>query len=276
MPALRRERIEATPTSPGRRFPPGRRLDNGSAIGFSRSTRQRRHLEAADRSRRAVLHHRSDPRQRSRPQFPRSRRRQLARRHRGNIYVVYADNDSHDGSDIVLQRPPTAARPSTAPMRAQQPPRLRSRAVVPVGQRRRQHRPRLRHVLRPGHRQTGDLTEVSYTFSDDGGATWRPSARAHRSPVPRRLGQRHQPTQPRRLHPGRGARRRSSTAAYAVTHPIGFADGEPGLGEHDRARRRVEAHRLRRALRRQRHRAGGRADGRATRAATATSIRATS
>jgi hypothetical protein len=147
-------------------------------------------------------------------------------RHRGNIYVVHADNDSHDGSDIVLHRSTDGGATFDAPIVLNSRPGFDRAQWFPsvsvddsIGR---------VYVMYydQGVAQTGDLTQVSYTFSDDGGATWnRPRALTDR---PFRAGWGNDTSQPNLGDYIQGAALGGDLySAYAVTHPIGFADGEP-------------------------------------------------
>jgi len=92
---------------------------------------------------------------------------------RGNLYVVYAQNDSHDGSDIAFQRSTDEGLTFSAPVFINSRP----------GHDRSQWFPWISvdsmtgriHVFYydQGIRDSGDLTEVSHTYSDDGGLSWK-------------------------------------------------------------------------------------------------------
>jgi len=147
---------------------------------------------------------------------------------RGNIYLVYANNNSGDGADIVFQRSNNQGRTFTQPKELNAAP----------GEDRPQWFPWVTvdsttgrvHVFYydQGIDNSGDLSEVSYTFSDDGGNHWS-------APVPL--------TQ-RPFHGGWGndtgqpnlgdynqavAQHGDLFAAYAVASrpPLGFVDGLP-------------------------------------------------
>ncbi|HEX9102011.1 MAG TPA: sialidase family protein, partial [Polyangia bacterium] len=147
-------------------------------------------------------------------------------RHRGNVYVVHADNDNHDGADIVLHRSVDGG------VSFQDPIVLNSRP----GQDRAQWFPSVSvdntlgrvYVMYydQGVAFSGDLTQVSYTFSDDGGTTWtRPRALTER---PFHAGWGNDTSQPNLGDYIQGAARDGDLySAYAVTHPVAFTDGEP-------------------------------------------------
>jgi hypothetical protein len=93
--------------------------------------------------------------------------------YKGNIYVVYANNDSGDGADIVFQRSTDEGISFTSPIvlnsrpgndRAQWFPwitvdQTTGRVYV--------------FYYDQGIADSGDLTETTYTYSDDGGTTWK-------------------------------------------------------------------------------------------------------
>ena len=93
-------------------------------------------------------------------------------RQRGNVYLVYADNDSGDGADIAFQRSTNGGRTFSSPLfinsrpgsdRAQWFPWVTvddSSGRVFV------------FYYDQGVAESGDLTQVTYTFSDDGGRSW--------------------------------------------------------------------------------------------------------
>ena len=94
-------------------------------------------------------------------------------RFRGNIYVVYANNSSLDGADIAFQRSVDEGQTFSAPILLDSRP----------GNDRPQWYPAISvdsatgrlHVFYydQGIASSGDLTEVSHLFSDDGGTHWR-------------------------------------------------------------------------------------------------------
>ena len=147
---------------------------------------------------------------------------------RGNIYLVYANNNSGDGADIVFQRSTDKGLTFSAPLELNAAP----------GEDRPQWFPWVTvdsttgrvHVFYydQGIDTSGDLTEVSYLFSDDGGRHWS-------APVP---------LTKRPFHAGHGndtgqpnlgdynqavAQHGDLFAAFAVANPPprGFVDGQP-------------------------------------------------
>ena len=149
-------------------------------------------------------------------------------RFRGNVYVVYANNDSGDGADIAFQRSTNDGDKFSKPLL------LNSRP----GHDRAQWFPSVTvdnttgriHVFYydQGVAESGDLTQVTHTASDDGGKTWT-------SPLP---------ITSRPFHAGWGndtsqpnlgdynqavAQIGDLFLVYAATSrpPAGFADGQP-------------------------------------------------
>jgi hypothetical protein len=149
-------------------------------------------------------------------------------RFNGSVYVVYANNDLDDGADIAFQRSTDEGATFSAPIL------LNSRP----GNDRAQWFPWVTvdsttgrvHVFYydQGIAASGDLTEVTHTFSDDGGKTWKQP----------------QPLTDRPFHAGWGndtsqpnlgdynqavAQGGDLFAVYALASrpPAGFVDGQP-------------------------------------------------
>jgi len=148
--------------------------------------------------------------------------------HKGNVYVVYGNNNTFDGADIVFQRSLDKGVTFSAPVY------LNSRP----GDDRAQWFPWVTVDSSTGRvnvfyydqevATSGDLSEVSWVFSNDGGLSWS-------KPMPLTA---------RPFHAGYGndtgqpnlgdynqavARHNELFAAYAATRPVGFADGQPGV-----------------------------------------------
>ena len=128
---------------------------------------------------------------------------------RGTVYLVYANNNSGDGADIVFQRSTDGGQTFSAPLEINAAP----------GEDRPQWFPWVTvdivtgrvHVFYydQGIDTSGDLTEVSYTFSDDGGRHWSAPVPLTKRPFHAGLGQRHRAAESRRLQPGSLAARRA-------------------------------------------------------------------
>jgi hypothetical protein len=149
-------------------------------------------------------------------------------RFRGDIYVVYSTNNNQDGADIAFQRSTDEGLTFSAPLL------LNSRP----GKDRAQWFPTMSvdsatgriHVFYydQGIASTGDLSEFTHTFSDDGGHTWKAP----------------QPMTSRPFHAGWGndtgqpnlgdynqtvAQNGDAFVTYALASrpPAGFTDGQP-------------------------------------------------
>lgn len=94
----------------------------------------------------------------------------------GNIYVVYADDNSNDGADIAFQRSTNGGATWSNPVYVNARPgsdRAQWFPWVNVDQ----STGRINvFYYDQGIATAGDLTEVSRTYSDDGGLTWAPPA----------------------------------------------------------------------------------------------------
>ncbi len=149
-------------------------------------------------------------------------------RNRGNIYVTYAQNNSQDGADVVVQRSTNGGKSFGDPVFVgSRPGADRSQWFPWVATDDRTGRV---HVIYydQSPSDSGDLMQMSYTFSDDG-VHWV---------KPRRLS-------PKTFHGGWGndssqpnlgdynqavvSTQGDLLAAYAITHPVGFRDGQPQL-----------------------------------------------
>jgi hypothetical protein len=144
----------------------------------------------------------------------------------GNVYTVYSNNNSRDGADVAFQKSTDGGLTFSAPIflnarpgadRAQWFPYVtvdRTTGRVWV------------FYYDQGVAASGDLTEITYLHSDDGGTTWS-------KPVPLttrafKAGWGNDTSQPN-LGDYNQAVAQSGTlyAAYAATTPVGFADGQP-------------------------------------------------
>ncbi|MCU1283127.1 MAG: glycosyl hydrolase, repeat-containing protein [bacterium] len=150
-------------------------------------------------------------------------------RHHGSVYVVHATNDNHDGADIAFHRsvdggltfePAVILNSRPGHDRAQWFPSVSVDDTIG----------RI-YVMYydQGVATAGDLTQTSYTFSDDGGVTWtRPRALTDR---PFHAAWGNDTGQPNIGDYIQGAALDGDLySAYAVTHPVGFTDGEPASG----------------------------------------------
>ena len=147
---------------------------------------------------------------------------------RGNVYLVYANNNSGDGADIVFQRSTNKGRSFTAPVEINAAP----------GEDRAQWFPWVSVDTTTGRvhvfyydqaiDKSGDLAEVSYVYSDDGGNHW--SAPVPLTKRPFHAGWGNDTGQPNLGDYNQAVAQRGELfAAYAVASrpPGGFVDGLP-------------------------------------------------
>jgi len=144
----------------------------------------------------------------------------------GNIYVVYSDNDAGDGADVMFQRSTNQGAVFSAPIalnsrpgtdRAQWFPEVtvdKSTGRVWV------------FYYDQGIEASGDRTETTALYSDDGGATW--SNPFPISSRPFHAGHGNDSSQPNLGDYNQAvAQSGGLTAAWAVTRQIGLTDGLP-------------------------------------------------
>lgn len=147
---------------------------------------------------------------------------------KGTVYLVYANNNSGDGADIMFQKSTDGGRTLSAPVEINASP----------GQDRPQWFPWITvdsstgrvsvFYYDQGIDTSGDLTEVSYTFSDDGGAHW--SAPVPLTSIPFHAGWGNDTGQPNLGDYNQAVSQHGELfAAYAVASrpPGGFVDGQP-------------------------------------------------
>jgi hypothetical protein len=147
---------------------------------------------------------------------------------RGTVYLVYANNNSGDGADIVFQKSTDGGKTLSDPIEINASPgedrpqwfpwvsvdNLTGRVSV--------------FYYDQGIDTSGDLTEVSYTFSDDGGRHW--SAPVPLTKIPFKAGWGNDTGQPNLGDYSQAVSQNGELfAAYAVTAPppLGFVDGQP-------------------------------------------------
>ena len=149
-------------------------------------------------------------------------------RYRGAVYVVYANNDSGDGADIVFQKSTDGGRTFSSPVLLNARP----------GHDRAQWFPSVTvddttgrisvFYYDQGIARSGDLSEVSYLFSNDGGQTWE-----HPRPLtqqPFHAGHGNDTGQPNLgdyIQAVSSGGRAWFSYALASRPPLGFVDGQP-------------------------------------------------
>lgn len=152
-------------------------------------------------------------------------------RHAGNVYLVYADNDLGDGADIYFQRSTDEGLTFSSPLI------LNSRP----GSDRAQWFPWVTvdrdtgrvHVFYydQGIADSGDLSEVTWTFSDDGGRSW--AAPRPLTDRPFHAGWGNDTGQPNLGDYNQAVAQGGelfATFAVAFRPPLGFTDGQPSTG----------------------------------------------
>ena len=150
---------------------------------------------------------------------------------KNNVYIVYANNNNADGADIVFQKSEDGGLTFSTPLVLNSRPGNDGPQWFPwVTIDKKSGRVYVMYYDQ-GVAQSGDLTEISYTYSDDGGKKWK---------QPR-------PLTARPFHAGWGndtgqpnlgdyiqavAQDDEFFAAYALASrpPLGFADGQPASG----------------------------------------------
>jgi hypothetical protein len=203
--------------------------DGTDQIGFSRSTNNgttwSAPVEIAPQPFFTLDHILGNDRVNSSPSLAVDHSRRLSR---GNLYVVYATNDLHDGADIAFQRSTDEGLTFSTPIL------LNSRP----GNDRSQWFPWVTvdsttgriHVFYydQGIPSSGDLTQVSHTFSDDEGITWQQPLPLTDRPF--HAGWGNDTSEPNLGDYNQGvAQGGNLVLAYAAATrpPDGFADGQP-------------------------------------------------
>jgi hypothetical protein len=150
--------------------------------------------------------------------------------YKGNVYLVYPNNNSFDGSDIVFQRSTDRGRTWSTPLLINSRP----------GEDRAQWFPTMAvddvsgrisvFYYDQGIASSGDLSEVTYTFSLDGGDSWSKPRPLTLKPF--NAGHNNDTGQPNLGDYNQGVSQRGEFyAAYALAKrpPRGFADGQPDV-----------------------------------------------
>jgi hypothetical protein len=150
--------------------------------------------------------------------------------HAGSVYVVYVNNNSLDGSDIVLQRSTDGGVSFSPPLVLNsRPGDDRSQWFPWVAVDRTTGRVHVMYYDQ-GIRGSGDLTEMIHTYSDDGGIHWvAPLPLWHR---PFNAGWGNDTSQPNLGDYNQAVAQGGELfAAFAVNSrpPLGFVDGQPAL-----------------------------------------------
>ncbi|HWL88090.1 MAG TPA: hypothetical protein VNO21_19945 [Polyangiaceae bacterium] len=149
-------------------------------------------------------------------------------KHKGTIYVAYANNELNDGADISFQRSTDGGATFSAPITLNsRPGHDRAQWFPWVAVDRDTGRVHV-FYFDQGLDTTGDLTETTETFSDDGGVTWsRPRPISAR---PFKAGWGNDTGQPNIGDYSQAVAQKGELfAEFGSTAPTGFADGQPNL-----------------------------------------------
>jgi hypothetical protein len=146
----------------------------------------------------------------------------------GNVYVVYANNDSGDGADIAFQRSTDDGLTFSRPLLLNSRPGFDRAQWFPwvtvdssTGR---------VHVFYydQGVASSGDLTQVTHTFSDDGGVSWKQPMPLNARPF--HAGWGNDTGQPNLGDYNQAVAQQSdlfAVFAEALRPPAGFVDGQP-------------------------------------------------
>ncbi len=148
-------------------------------------------------------------------------------RNRGTVYVAYGQNNSHDGGDVVVQTSKNNGKTFGKPVFVTARPGADRSQWFPYITTNDRTGRALLFYYDQGIADSGDLSQVSFTYSDDGGRTW--AAPRPLSPRPFHAGWGNDTSQPNLGDYNQAVVNRSGDllAAYAGTHQVGFRDGEP-------------------------------------------------
>jgi hypothetical protein len=146
---------------------------------------------------------------------------------RGNVYVVYSNNNSRDGADVAFQRSADGGITFSAPVLLNSRPGNDRAQWFPFVTADRNTGRVYVFYYDQGVDTSGDLTQVTYLYSDDGGGTW--SRPAQLTDQPFKAGWGNDSSQPNLGDYNQAeAQLGALYAAYAATTPVGFAEGQPG------------------------------------------------
>ena len=148
--------------------------------------------------------------------------------HRGTVYVSYISNDSHDGADVVVQRSTDGGHSFSAPVAVNARPGMDRSQWFPALATNDHSGRALLFYYDQGVADSGDLSQMSFTFSDDGGSRWAAPRRL--SPRTFRAGYGNDTSQPNLGDYVQAVvnRRGDLLAAYAITKDVLVRDGQPG------------------------------------------------
>ena len=150
-------------------------------------------------------------------------------RSKGTIYVVYANNNNRDGADVYVQRSVDEGLTFSAPLAVSSRPGADRAQWFPYVTVDKDTGRVYVFFMDQGIAESGDLTECSFTYSDDGGVTFSPPAPLSSRPF--HAGWGNDNSQPNLGdYIGGTAQKGELFAVFAATHrpAEGFVDGQPG------------------------------------------------
>ncbi len=145
---------------------------------------------------------------------------------KGNVYVVYSNNNALDGADVAFQKSTDGGVSFSAVVRLNARPGTDRAQWFPYVTVDSTSGRVFVFYYDQGVATSGDLTEVTYLYSDDGGSTW--SSPVPLTPRPFKAGWGNDTSQPN-LGDYNQAVGQSKVflVSYAGTKPVGFTDGQP-------------------------------------------------
>jgi hypothetical protein len=146
--------------------------------------------------------------------------------HAGNIYVVYSNNNNQDGADIYFQRSLDQGLTFSSPITLNSKPGADRAQWFPWVAVDDQSGRLFVFYYDQGVAKSGDLTQVAFTYSDDGGANWREPRALTNAPF--KAGWGNDTGQPNLGDYNQGVAKWGQLyAVWAGTFQVGFTDGQP-------------------------------------------------
>lgn len=145
---------------------------------------------------------------------------------RGNVYITYGNNDAKDGADIVFQRSTDHGQTFSQPIVLSSRPGSDRSQWFPWVTVDNSNGRVFVFYYDQGIAASGDLSETTFTFSNDGGNTWAQPRPLTRRPF--RAGHGNDTSQPNLGDYNQAEVRNGRLyAVWAGTRPVGFTDGQP-------------------------------------------------
>jgi len=146
--------------------------------------------------------------------------------HKGNIYVVYSNNNNQDGADVYFQRSTDTGMTFSSPVPLNRWPGNDRAQWFPWVTVDNQFGRVFVFYYDQGVAKSGDLTRVTFTYSDDGGVNWTRPAALTNSPF--KAGWGNDTGQPNLGDYNQGVAKWGKLyAVWAGTYQVGFTDGQP-------------------------------------------------